>query len=162
MKINAFIFLVLLTSCQTNPESKLPVEFYKLNINHPNIFYYVIYNHQGKSDSAIVNSVIDFNKKTMHIDSILKRSTYARFFYKQDRDLNKDYNDGGDPEVIRDYANKVIIAIWWDNYTNNKNDTILSVRYRIELEKEKIDYHTVCWPFKPPMDSLLLNPIPRR
>lgn len=156
------IFLLLLTSCRTNPISYLPIEFYKLNIANPDIDDYVIYNHQGKSDSAIVNSVIDFNKKTMHIDSILKRSTYARFFYKQDRDLNKDYNDGGDPEVIRDYANKVIIAIWWDNYTNNKNDTILSVRYRIELEKEKIDYHTVCWPFKPPMDSLLLNPIPRR
>lgn len=102
MKFNTTIFIFLLTSCGSSINDK-PIEIYRMSkVYFSHADHFVIYNHEGKSDSCLINSIVDFNIQTMSIDSLLHHNFYFRRFYKKDRDLTKDFDDEGRPDAIRD------------------------------------------------------------
>lgn len=157
-KIGLILILCLLLSCKNKTKiSNLPIEIYKMsNLEYDNKDYYVIYNHEGKDDSTLVYSVVDFNRRTMSLDSILKRDFYYRRFYKQDKILTKDYRE--DHGVIRDYADRCVIHIEWWKYIENNSDTLIVVGYNIR--NDRFPSKTYHWSSSISSDSSLLNPIP--
>ncbi|WP_025004054.1 hypothetical protein [Porphyromonas macacae] len=76
---------------------------------------YVIYNHLGKSEQQVLDSVMAFAERTMSIDTLKKyQSMYSRSFYKRDWTVNKHYKeelDGSD--IIIDHGNRRICRILW-------------------------------------------------
>ena len=160
MSIRFIVFLLVLFSCGT-AQNDLPIEIYRMsNVDFSGADCYVIYNHKGKSDTAIINSVIDFNRRTMmNIDSILRYDDYyCRRFYKQDKDLTRDYKEDG-PEAIRDYAERCFIHLNWSRYTGKHSDTIIRINgYIMKKKLPEIIHH---WKSGIQPDSSLLNPIPR-
>lgn len=160
MKTVIIAYLLLLVSCLPNSDKNLPIEIYRMSgIHNRQTSYYVIYNHRGKSDTALVNSVIDFNRRTISLDTILKYDFYFRRFYKQDKDLTKDYDDKGDPEGMMDYAERCIIHLSWEKYVYDNSDTVLRVNYRTwDSVTPAKRYH---YSSSHPVDSSILNPILR-
>lgn len=74
------------------------------NLNYyGNIQFYVSYNHRGKTDNELINSVIDYNRATISVDSIIKYGFFCRIFYLKDRFLTNDFKEGAE-ESIMDYA----------------------------------------------------------
>lgn len=150
------IFLMLsLYGCRNNQ----PIEIYRMSNldDYQYIEYYVIYNHRGKTKNELINSVIEYNRATISLDTMLKYVFYCRMFFKQDRILTKDYKEGGE-DAIFDHAEKCFVDIAWDNRYGS--DTTSYVYYTIAGE-ESTSYKEYCWKSKNQLDSLL-NPIPRR
>ena len=150
------IFLLLnFCSCRNNQ----PIEIYRMSHldDYHNLEYYVIYNHRGKTKNELINSVIEYNRATISLDTMLKYVFYCRMFFKQDRILTKDYKEGGE-DVIQDYAKKRFVTISWSKAY--RSDTTKYVYYTIADEGSAPDKE-YCWKSKTQLDSLL-NPIPRR
>ena len=77
--------------------------------------YYVLYNTRWKSRQEIENAMLEFNRNTISIDTILKyKESYWRRFYVKTRILTKDYNyekEGYD--AIRDHAKSRYMDMEW-------------------------------------------------
>lgn len=162
MKLLSISYLIiLLISCRNTVINDTPIDIYRITKVYPSCAdYFVLYNHEGKSDSCLINSIVDFNQQTMNIDSLFHNEYYVKRFYKQDRDLTKDFDDEGDLDAIRDYADRVFVHIAWWTYQNEFSDTLFRVYYYIN--KQEFPSKVFKWKTGEEVDSLLLNPIPRR
>ena len=76
---------------------------------------YVIYNHLGKPEQQVLDSVMAFAERTMSIDTLKKyQSMYSRSFYKRDWTVNKHYREEPDgSDIIIDHGNRRIYRILW-------------------------------------------------
>lgn len=152
-----FIYLIIflfffVCSCKDNP-----IEIYrmtKLN-DYRNQQFYVIYNHRGKSDNELINSVIDYNRATISIDTILKYSFFRRTFFLKNKILTKDFKDGGEDSIM-DYADQKFVDIAWDSRSKFK----CSVYYLIRNKRTTPEMEF--WLQNQEQLEPLLNPIPRR
>ena len=157
MKRGILLIFLLLSFCGCR--NNQPIEIYKMsNLNdYRYIEYYVIYNHRGKTKNELINSVIEYNRATIDLDSILKYDYFCRIFHRQDKILTKDYEEGGE-DVIRDYAKRRFVTfVWSEAYCS---DTTKYVHYTI-ADEGTTSNKKYCWKSKIQLDSLL-NPIPRR
>lgn len=159
--LSTLCLFISLTNCRSTVNNDKPIEIYRMSkVYFSHADHFVIYNHEGKSDTCLINSIVDFNKQTMSIDSLLHHNFYFRRFYKKDCDLTKDFNDEGDPDAIRDYADRYYVDIKWAKYQNENSETLVDVDYYID--KKKFPIKTFVFKSGEYVDSLLLNPIPRR
>ena len=150
------IFLLLsFCGCRNNQ----PIEIYKMSNldDHRYIKYYVIYNHRGKTKNELINSVIEYNRATISLDTLLKYGSLCRMFFKKDKILTKDYKEGGE-DAILDHADRYFVTIVWSE--TYRSDIAKNVHYSIAGEGSTPN-KKYCWKSKVQLDSLL-NPIPRR
>ena len=98
---------------------------------------YVIYNHLGKSEQQIIDSVIAYNDRTISVDTIIKyRKGYFRYFFKRDRTLNKYYKEEPDgSDIIFDHAKRNIFFIRWKI---DRSDSLVDIKvngesYRVPI-----------------------------
>lgn len=148
------IFLMLFTySCTDNK----PIEIYRMSkLNYRNIQFYVIYNHRGKSENEIINSVVDFNQTTISLDTILKYGFFCRIFYLKDKNLTRDFEEGGEDSIM-DYADEKFIDIAW-----NKGKSKYKCRVYYSIYNKEITPEKEFWWEAPQQLEQLLNPIPKR
>ncbi|KGN75463.1 hypothetical protein HQ47_01935 [Porphyromonas macacae] len=123
-----FLFIVVLCGavaleCRLSPIKiyEMPINAWKRQVwNWPDSTQkeenYVIYNHFLKSEQEILDSVIAYNERTIHIDTIKKyREWYYRAFYKRDWTLNKHYTEEPDgSDIIFDHGNRNVFSIVWE------------------------------------------------
>ena|GEM_PF-5146374 len=112
----------MLGACTDKPIEIYPMgniwEVYKSYGNHKHE-YYVVYNTGGKSPQEIENSILEFNRKTISIDTILKYdASYIRRFFKKTRTLTPDYKEEGN-DAILDHSDDSLLAIRWTRCRNS-------------------------------------------
>ncbi len=91
--------------------------------------YYVVYNHRGKSKEEIERKILEYNRATIELDTILKYNDYyTRRFYPKTRLLTRDYVEVG-RDVIEDHAMEWYIALTW----RDARDTLVSIKYSSRL-----------------------------
>lgn len=157
MKFIYFILFLFFFTCSCKEDK--PIEIYRMNkLNHyGTLQFYVIYNHRGKSENELINSVIDYNRATISIDTILKYRFFCRIFYLKDKVLTKDFKEGGE-ESIMDYADKRFVDIAWDNKGKDKYKCRVYYSIRHKRTAPVMEY----WWEAPQQLEQLLNPIPKR
>lgn len=148
-----FLFVVV-CGCKDNK----PIEIHRMNnLNYyGNIQFYVIYNHRGKTENELINSVIDYNRATISVDTIIKYGFFCRIFYLKDRILTNDFKEGGE-ESIMDYADKRFIDISWDYEGNPINKCWVDYSIYNKRVAPRKEYWWV-----PQHFESILDPIPRR
>ena len=144
-----FLFIVVLCGavaleCRLSPIKiyEMPINAWKRQVwNWPDSTQkeenYVIYNHSLKPEQEIFDSVIAYNERTIHIDTIKKyREWYYRAFYKRDWTLNKHYTEEPDgSDIIFDHGNRRILSISWEI---DKCDSLVDIKiggasYRVPI-----------------------------
>lgn len=157
MKRGILLIFLILSLCGCR--NKRPIEIYKMSYldDYHNTEFYVIDNHRGKTKTELINSVIEYNRTTISLDTILKYRSFCRMFFKKDRIITKDYKEGGE-DAILDHADKNFIIIVWSEA--DPSDTTRYVQYAL-TDEATTPNKEYCWKSKTQLDSLL-NPIPRR
>lgn len=152
-----FILFLYVIVCSCKDDR--PIEIYRMNKLkcHRNHQYFVIYNHRGKTENDLVNSVIDFNRATICLDTILKFPFFRRTFYLNDKILTRDFEDRGE-DSINDFADKKFVDIAWDN----KGESKYKCRVYYSICNKQTTPDVEYWWEAPQQLEPLLNPIPRR
>lgn len=77
------VFLIFLFVFVCGCKNDKAIEIYRMNKlnNYRNQQFFVIYNHRGKTDNELINSVIDYNRATISIDTILNFQFFRRTFF---------------------------------------------------------------------------------
>ncbi|WP_052102006.1 hypothetical protein [Porphyromonas gulae] len=101
---------------------------------------YVIYNHLGKSEQQIRDTIIAYNDRTVSIDTITKyKEGYYRVFYKRDRTLNKHYTEEPDgSDIIFDHAERNVFFIRWEI----NSDSLIDIKVNGESYRVPISNST--------------------
>lgn len=151
------VFLIFLFVFVCGCKNDKAIEIYRMNKlnNYRNQQFFVIYNHRGKTDNELINSVIDYNRATISIDTILNFQFFRRTFFLKDKILTRDFEDGGE-DYIMDYAYKKFIDIAWDSRSKYKCSVYYLIRNKRTTPEMKY------WLQDSEQRELLLNPIPRR
>ena len=141
---------MLLAACNTRPIEIYPMSnIWEIYGEHKHE-YYVLYNTRWKSRQEIEDAMLEFNRNTISIDTILKyKEAYWRRFYVKTRLLTKDYKEEGN-DAIRDHTKSRYMGISWEEY----GDSLIYVLCVSSLHRKEQMYK----PSAENADSIL-NPV---
>ena len=144
------LFFLLLAACNNRPIEIYPMSnIWKIYGEHKHEFY-VLYNTRWKSRQEIENAMLEFNRNTINIDTILKyKESYWRRFYVKTKILTKDYEEKGN-DAILDHVRKCYMDITWEEY----RDSLICIRSASILHRKEQLY-------KPSAENIdsIMNPV---
>lgn len=96
---------------------------------------YIVYHYICKSEQTLIDSIIAFNDRTIHLDSIKKYPDgYRRSFFKRSVVLNKDYQEEVDgSDIIYDHFDKRILLFEWQIVNDTVCAYLFNRHYKIPL-----------------------------